>query len=222
MIKLRKHIVISLIFIFLLEINYPSNSCAESELFEGRLSENNIKDQISTKESVDARFSTDIYSKWKVRLLYGYTINITDIKNKKLVLLPSPEVHPLGVTGFEYGWILKKKYYIGAEVNFMLFPSMFTEEARIITILKDYPVKPGWLLIFWPNIHFHFGLIFENNMMFTTGLFYLWGLVNTLSVPITERFVFESRFLWFYDRVFFLAGLHDFHINIGFSYKLSK
>jgi hypothetical protein len=157
------------------------------------------------------------YSGPHLKVLGGFTLNI--LKDNTNDFLAQPKVTPLVILGGEYGWEFKDKYYLGLEANFMLYPDILTTEKRTITIFSDHEV-PGWAVALVPNVHAHAGYIFDNKIMFTTGLFYLWGLVNTVRIPINTNFAYEFRSLWFYDRVFFNTGIHDFHFSFGLDYKI--
>ncbi|BBH51856.1 hypothetical protein [Fluviispira sanaruensis] len=157
------------------------------------------------------------YAGFHLKALGGLALNV--LEDEKNEFLSRPKTAPLAILGGEYGWVYKQKYYLGVEANFMLFPSIFTNKKTKITAFSNHEV-PGWVVAFVPNIHGHIGYIFDNKVMITTGFFYLWGIVNTLRIPVSEKLSYEFRTLWFYDRVFFNTGLHDFHFAFGVNYKI--
>jgi len=179
------------------------SNTAESQEFQNH---SNINDQ---KNSFD-------YNGLHLKALGGITLNV--LKDRTNDFLAQPKISPLAILGGEYGWVFKNKYFLGVEVNFMLYPEIFSTDEFEITLI-DHVKIPSWAIGFIPNVHGHVGYIFDNNIMVTAGMFYLWGIVTTLRVPINEKFSYEFRSLWFYDRVFFKTGIHDFHFTFGVDYK---
>ena len=132
--------------------------------------------------------------------------------------------------GFKYGKVFKQRGYFGCKLSWTFFyPDVRWIDKSDIT-LSSIPLIGKFIriatdaagyysMLFVPIIYLDLGYITENNIIFSLGSTYLWGLSPSMTVPLTDQWSLEIRQVVFLDRILWNLGYHNLLFSIGLNYK---
>lgn len=113
--------------------------------------------------------------------------------------------------GAKYSRVFKHCWYWGGKVAWeFLYPDFRWTRARYTKASKS---------LYIPMTYADIGYISNNNILYAVGVSYLWGFTPSITIPLSKRWMLETRTLIFLDKVFVNGGYHNFYLLIGFNYK---
>lgn len=125
-------------------------------------------------------------------------------------------LEPFVELGYEYGHVFNENFYVSAGLSWTVtYPRNFQPANGFF--------EPPIALWYTPLTYLQAGYVFNNNLLFTGGLVYFWGLMVTARFPISDHLFFETKSLLWLDRLFdtrgfFGKGFDNFSSSLGVGY----
>ncbi|MCP3658963.1 MAG: hypothetical protein GY830_01040 [Bacteroidetes bacterium] len=133
--------------------------------------------------------------------------------------------------GFTYTRVFAKNWFWNIKSIWTIFypDSRWTEKGKqditlsFIPIIGQYmkagKLNPALTMFLIPMVYFDIGYITDQNISFSIGSVYLWGLSPTVRFPLFKKLSMEIRTTIFLDRVINGLGFHNLLFSFGLNYK---
>jgi hypothetical protein len=121
--------------------------------------------------------------------------------------------------GINYNIQLVDRIYLGTELSWLYYETLLRPNQTIYVhpLLGQWTI-PAWALLSVPLSDVMLVYQTDNNTLFQLGLTYLWGVCATINTPINDHLSMNFKTRWFFDRVLYNDGIHDFHFLLGLNY----
>lgn len=127
------------------------------------------------------------------------------------------DLEPFVELGFEYGWVLDEHLYLGAGMSwFVTYPRNFKPARGFF----EPPVVLWWLPLTYAQV----GYVFDNGILLSAGLVYVWAVDLQLKLPLNDSWFFEVKNIVWLDRIFEspdypLYGFDSLHTSVGVGFR---